>query len=153
MKNFYDFTLKELQEYLTGHGKEKFRAEQLFRWVYQKGVTDLDLMSNLSKSFRDEVKNLLEFKLPAVKHQADSVDGTRKFLMEVEGGKTVESVLIPNDDRLTLCVSSEVGCAMGCRFCFTARMGLMRRLHAYEFVGQFINAAQSLAAEGLHSNK
>ncbi len=144
MKNFYDFTLKELQIYLAQFGKEKFRAEQLFRWVYQKGETDVSEMSNLSKGFRDEIEGLLEFNLPRVQQQLDSLDGTRKFLMEVESEKTVESVLIPNGDRLTLCVSSEVGCAMGCRFCFTAKMGLMRRLHAYEIVGQFINAAKSL---------
>jgi 23S rRNA (adenine2503-C2)-methyltransferase len=145
MKNFYDFTLPELEVYLTGHGKERFRAEQLFRWVYQKQVTDLDLMSNLSKSFRDEVKEILFFELPKVTQQLDSVDGTRKFLMQVEGAKEIEAVLIPNEDRLTLCVSSEVGCAMGCKFCFTSKMGLMRRLSAYEIVGQFINAAKSLA--------
>jgi 23S rRNA (adenine2503-C2)-methyltransferase len=144
MKNFYDFTLKELQEYLTGHGKERFRAEQLFRWIYQKQVTELDLMTNLSKQFRDDIKGLLFFELPKVTQQLDSLDGTRKFLMKVEGEKEIEAVLIPNEDRLTLCVSSEVGCAMGCKFCFTAKMGLMRRLNAYEIVGQFINAANSL---------
>jgi 23S rRNA (adenine2503-C2)-methyltransferase len=144
MKNFYDLTLNELKTYLTGLGKERFRAEQLYRWVYQKGVTDFDGMTNISKDFREEVKKHLEFKLPQVTQQLDSVDGTRKFLMEVEGGKNVEAVLIPNGERLTLCVSSEVGCAMGCRFCFTAKMGLMRRLNAYEIVGQFVNAAKSL---------
>lgn len=142
--NFYDLTLDELKSFIAEHGKEKFRAEQLYRWVYQKGVTDFDQMTNLSKDFRDEVQKILEFKIPLVKHQADSVDGTRKFLMEVEGGKNIESVLIPNEDRLTLCVSSEVGCAMGCQFCFTAEMGLMRRLHVSEIVGQFINAQNSL---------
>lgn len=144
MKNFYDLTLPELQEYLSGQGKERFRAEQLYRWVYQKGVTNPDNMTNLAKDFREEIKGLLEFRLPQVKHQADSVDGTRKLLMEVEGGKNIESVLIPNGDRLTLCVSSEVGCAMGCQFCFTAKMGLMRRLNPYEINGQFVNAAASL---------
>lgn len=145
--NFYDLTLPELQSFLSGHGKEKFRAEQLFRWVYQKGVTNLDEMSNLSKDFREEVKTLLEFKIPNVVHQADSIDGTRKMLMAVEGGKNIESVLIPNEDRLTLCVSSEVGCAMGCQFCFTAEMGLMRRLNTSEIVGQFLNANASLKGE------
>jgi 23S rRNA (adenine2503-C2)-methyltransferase len=144
MKNFYDFTLKELEEFLKSQGKQKFRAEQLFRWVYQKGVTDFGDMSNLAKEFRFEMTNLLEFRLPKVTQQLDSTDGTRKFLMEVEGGKNIESVLIPNGERLTLCVSSEVGCAMGCRFCFTAKMGLMRRLSVSEIVGQFLNAAASL---------
>ncbi len=137
-------TLPELQTFLAGKGKEKFRGEQLFRWVYQKGVTDFTKMSNLSKDFLLEVQELLDFKMPELIHQADSVDGTRKFLMKVDGGKNIEAVLIPNEDRLTLCVSSEVGCAMGCKFCFTAEMGLMRRLTASEIVGQFINAANSL---------
>src|ERR1700683_587460 len=141
MKNFYDHTIKELEEFLKTQGKQRFRAEQLFRWVYQKEVTDFSHMSNLAKSFREEMAGLMEFKLPKVTQQLDSVDGTRKFLMEVEGGKNIEAVLIPNGDRLTLCVSSEVGCAMGCKFCFTAKMGLMRRLSAYEIVGQFLNAA------------
>lgn len=144
LMNFYDLTLDELKTVIAEHGKEKFRAEQLFRWVYQKGVTDFSQMSNLSKDFLAEVQKIMEFKIPQVLHQADSVDGTRKFLMEVEGGKNIESVLIPNEDRLTLCVSSEVGCAMGCQFCFTAEMGLMRRLHVSEIVGQFINAQKSL---------
>src|SRR5688572_3503834 len=106
MVNFYDLTQEELEAYLTGNGKERFRAQQLYRWVYQRGITDPAQMSNLAKDFRSELKNLFEFKLPIVRHQADSVDGTRKFLMEVEGGKNIESVLIPNGDRLTLCVSS-----------------------------------------------
>jgi len=144
MTNFYDFTLKELEDFLKEHGKQRFRAEQLFRWVYQKGVTNFDDMSNLAKDFREEMKSLIKFELPKVTQQLDSVDGTRKFLMAVEGSKEIESVLIPNGDRLTLCVSSEVGCAMGCRFCFTSKMGLMRRLSAYEIVGQFLNAAASL---------
>ncbi|MDZ4676970.1 MAG: 23S rRNA (adenine(2503)-C(2))-methyltransferase RlmN [Oligoflexia bacterium] len=145
MKNFYDHTQSELESYLTGNGKEKFRAQQLFRWIYQRKTTDPEQMTNLAKDFRSDLKNLFEFKLPIVRHQADSVDGTRKFLMEVEGGKNIEAVLIPgNADRLTLCVSSEVGCAMGCKFCFTSKMGLMRRLTVSEIVGQFVIAANSL---------
>ncbi len=144
MKNFYDLTLNELEDFFKVQGKQRFRAEQLFRWVYQKGTTNFDEMSNLAKSFREEVKFLLEFQLPKVTQQLDSVDGTRKFLMAVEGAKEIESVLIPNGDRLTLCVSSEVGCAMGCKFCFTSKMGLMRRLSVSEIVGQYLNAAQSL---------
>jgi 23S rRNA (adenine2503-C2)-methyltransferase len=142
--NFYDLTLDDLKNFLIGQGKEKFRAEQIFRWVYQKGVTDLNQMSNLSKDFCLEVSKILDFKIPQLVHQADSIDGTRKFLMAVDGGKNIESVLIPNEDRLTLCVSSEVGCAMGCQFCFTAEMGLMRRLTVSEIVGQYLNAANSL---------
>ena len=107
MKNFYDLTQQELQEYLVGHGSEKFRGQQLFRWVYQQGVTDFSMMSNLAKDFRARLPEILEFKLPGVVQQLDSSDGTRKFLMKVEGEKNIESVLIPNGNRLTLCVSSK----------------------------------------------
>ncbi|MCC6276402.1 MAG: 23S rRNA (adenine(2503)-C(2))-methyltransferase RlmN [Oligoflexia bacterium] len=141
MVNFFDKTLEELREHLAQCGKEKFRAQQIYRWVYQKGILDPEKMTNMSKDFRSQLLNLIEFKLPKISHIADSSDGTRKFLMDVDGGKTVESVLIPNGDRLTLCVSSEVGCAMGCRFCFTSKMGLMRRLLPFEIVGQFVNAS------------
>lgn len=144
MKNFYDLTLAELEAEIKGMGKEKFRAGQLFRWVYQKGVTNFDLMTNLAKSFRDDLKSVFFFQRPGIQKPLDSVDGTRKFLMDVEGGKSVEAVLIPNDHRLTLCMSSEVGCAMGCKFCFTAKMGLMRRLNVSEIVGQFVNAVNNL---------
>jgi 23S rRNA (adenine2503-C2)-methyltransferase len=147
LENFFDLTLDELKVFIAEHGSEKFRAEQIFRWVYQKGITDLNQMSNLSKAFRDQMAATLQFQYPKVVSQVESQDGTRKFLMEVDGGKTIESVLIPNGDRVTLCVSSEVGCAMGCQFCFTAEMGLMRRLRPSEIVGQFLNAAKSLAED------
>lgn len=142
--NFYDQSPTRLRQSISGLGKESFRSSQLFQWVYQKQTTDFDQMSNLAKDFREELKRIMEFKLPEVSFQTDSTDGTRKFLMKVDGGKEIESVLIPNGDRTTLCVSSEVGCAMGCKFCFTAKMGLMRRLHTYEIVGQFINARNNM---------
>jgi 23S rRNA (adenine2503-C2)-methyltransferase len=100
-------------------------------------------MSNVSKDFRDEISQKIEFKLPEIHKMFVSRDGTRKFLMTVEGGKQVETVLIPDGDRLTICVSSEVGCAMGCQFCFTGKMGLMRRLSVSEIVGQFVNAQKN----------
>lgn len=143
--NFYDFSLKQLEARLTGLGKEKFRAQQMFTWVYRKGVTDFTQMSNLSKPFQAEMEKVFEFKLPNVVTNLLSSDGTRKLLVDVGDGKTVECVIIPgNEDRLTLCVSSEVGCNMACRFCFTGKQKLQRRLKTHEIVGQFLQASRSL---------
>ena len=145
-QNFYGFTLKDLEAYLVGLGKAKFRAQQLYRWVYAERVQDFDAMSNLSKDFRAELPQFLNFELPKVVQQLDSVDGTRKFLIQF-GNKTAETVLIPSKDRLTICVSSEVGCNMACRFCYTGKQKLKLRMSAAEIVGQFMVAHDSLKNE------
>ncbi len=147
--NFFDFPLKDLETLLTGLGKEKFRARQLFQWVYQKREHDFDLMTNVSKAFRAELPGLLEFRLPRVVQELKSVDGTRKWLFDVGQGMTVETVLSPSKDRFTLCVSSEVGCNMACRFCYTGKQKMKRRLSAGEIVGQFVHAQDSLKKDGL----
>ena len=128
LPNFFDFPLDELERLLGGLGKEKFRAKQLFQWVYQKREHDFDMMTNVSKAFRSELPSLLEFRLPKQVQELKSVDGTRKWLFDVGQGMTIETVLIPSKDRLTLCVSSEVGCNMACRFCYTGKQKMKRRL-------------------------
>lgn len=148
-KNFYDFTLPELELILTGLGKEKFRAQQVFKWVYEKRVEDFEQMSNVSKTFRAELPSIFHFQLPKTIAELKSKDGTRKWLFDIGDGMTIETVLIPNKDRLTLCVSSEVGCNMACRFCFTGKQKLKRRLTTGQIVGQFLHAQDSLAKEGL----
>lgn len=148
-KNFYDYTLKELEEILTGLGKEKFRAQQVFKWVYEKRVENFEDMSNVSKTFRAELPKIFHFQLPVTKAELKSKDGTRKWLFDIGDGMTIETVLIPNKDRLTLCVSSEVGCNIACRFCFTGKQKLKRRLTAGQIVGQFLHANDSLQKEGL----
>ncbi|MBC7458094.1 MAG: 23S rRNA (adenine(2503)-C(2))-methyltransferase RlmN [Bdellovibrionaceae bacterium] len=147
--NFYSFTLEGLQEYLKKFGKEKFRAQQIYKWVYESRVSNIDDMSNLSKDFRAELKNILTFEMPEVIKHLISVDGTQKFLFDVKEGNTVEAVVIPSDDRLTLCISSEIGCNMACKFCFTGKQKLKRRLTADEIVGQFMRVHDSLQKEGL----
>jgi 23S rRNA (adenine2503-C2)-methyltransferase len=142
--NFYGMSLPDLQKFLKGLGKEQFRAQQLFKWVYEQRVTDPAMMSNLSKDFRAELGNLLSFELPRVISHLISVDGTQKFLFDMKNCNTVEAVLIPSDDRLTLCVSSEVGCNIACKFCFTGKQKLKRRLTAEEIVGQFMQAHDRL---------
>lgn len=146
--NFYSFTLPDLEAFLKKYGKEKFRAQQIFKWVYEARVTDFDQMLNLSKDLRSELKNLITFKLPPVLKHLISVDGTQKFLFDVRDGNSIEAVVIPSDDRLTLCVSSEIGCNMACQFCFTGKQKLKRRLTADEIVGQFMVVQDSLAKEG-----
>ena len=147
--NFYSFTLEDLQAYLKKFGKEKFRAQQIYKWVYESRVSNIDEMSNLSKNFRGELKNILNFDLPPVIKHLVSIDGTQKFLFDVKNGNTVEAVVIPSDDRLTLCISSEIGCNMACKFCFTGKQKLKRRLTADEIVGQFMQVHDSLQKEGL----
>ncbi|RYZ70108.1 MAG: 23S rRNA (adenine(2503)-C(2))-methyltransferase RlmN [Proteobacteria bacterium] len=147
--NFYDYSLPELEELLKGMGKEKFRAKQVFKWVYEKRVENYDEMSNVSKNFRAELPGIFHFQLPKTVAELKSKDGTRKWLFDIGDGMTIETVLIPNKDRLTLCVSSEVGCNIACRFCFTGKQKLKRRLSAGQIVGQFLHAQDSLAKDGL----
>lgn len=146
---FFDYPLEDLAARLGGLGKEKFRARQLFNWVYQKRVQEFALMSNVSKAFREELPELFNFSMPKVVQELKSVDGTRKWLFDVGQGMTVETVLIPSKERLTLCVSAEVGCNMACRFCYTGKQKMKRRLKASEIVGQFLHASDSLAKDGL----
>ena len=149
IRNFYSFTLEGLEAYLKQYGKEKFRAQQIFKWVYEQRVTDFDLMLNLSKDLRAELKNLITFELPPILKHLISVDGTQKFLFDVQGGNSIEAVVIPSDDRLTLCVSSEIGCNMGCHFCFTGKQKLKRRLDISEIVGQFMQVQDVIGKAGL----
>ena len=146
--NFYGLTMDELIRFLGGLGKEKFRAQQLYKWVFEKHVFDPEQMSNLSKEFRQELTKVVEFSLPEPVEHLRSLDGTQKFLYKMKDGLTVEAVLIPSEDRLTLCISSEVGCNMACKFCYTGKQKLKRRLAADEIVGQFIQVENSLRLEG-----
>lgn len=148
-ENFYSFTLESLEAFLKKYGKEKFRAQQIFKWVYEQRVTDFDLMLNLSKDLRAELKKLMTFDLPPILKHLVSVDGTQKFLFNVGQGNSIEAVVIPSDDRLTLCVSSEIGCNMACHFCFTGKQKLKRRLTIAEIVGQFMQVQDVIGQKGL----
>lgn len=152
-QNFYDLSMSEIESYLVSLGKQKFRAQQIFKWVYEKRVVDSTQMTNISQAFREEIPSLFNFTLPKVVQELKSVDGTRKYLFEVAiDGKsnTIETVLIPGKGgRLTLCVSSEVGCNMACKFCYTGKQKLKRRLTTAEIVGQFLFVNDSLKKEDL----
>lgn len=146
--NFYSLTLEDLKKLFAAHGKESYRAQQVFKWVYDSRTHDPEKMLNLSKDFRAALPGILSFELPPVLSHLKSVDGTQKFLFDMGEGNSVEAVLIPSDGRLTLCISSEIGCNMACKFCYTGKQKLKRRLTAAEIVGQFMQAHDRLD-EGL----
>jgi len=137
VRDFYNYSYSELADLLTSeYGATTFRATQLFEWVYRKGVTDLEQMTNISRELRSQLAASFVFPKARIADRQISVDGTRKYLFEVEGGDLVESVMIKQPNRMTLCVSSQVGCAMGCKFCRTGTMGLKRSLSTSEILRQ-----------------
>ena len=126
-----------LVDFLAGMGKEKFRADQILNWIYQRGVTDFSAMTDLAKSFREEMSQRATISYFTHETVEVSADGTRKFLFRLNDGKSVETVLIPMESgRNTLCISTQVGCAMQCSFCFTGTFGLERNLTTSEIVNQ-----------------
>jgi len=144
MRNFYDFTLRELETAIGTMGKEKFRARQLYQWIYNKGVLDFDEMTNISKGLRTVFKSMFSADLLDIREARQSQDGSIKFGFSATDGKVIESVFIPETERNTLCVSTQIGCRMGCRFCVTGRIGLIRNLTAPEIVGQIMGVKHRL---------
>ncbi len=134
--NLLDFDLEGLAVFCEGLGEKRFRATQLFRWMHQRGESDFDQMTDLARSMRDKLKSKANVQGLAVVSQHESTDGTIKWLFDVGDGNAIEAVYIPEDDRGTLCVSSQAGCAVGCRFCSTGHQGFSRNLSVAEIVGQ-----------------
>jgi 23S rRNA (adenine2503-C2)-methyltransferase len=134
--NLLEYDLDGLAAFCERLGEKRFRATQLFRWIHQKGAAQFDDMSDLAKSLREKLKTAAHIQAPTVLSQHISSDGTVKWLFDVGGGNAIETVFIPEDDRGTLCVSSQAGCAVGCRFCSTGHQGFSRNLTAGEIVGQ-----------------
>ena len=134
--NLLDFDLDGLAAYCEGLGEKRFRAVQLFRWIHQKGAADFGAMTDLAKSLRSKLERVAQVRALPVISEHVSADGTVKWLFDVGGGNAVESVFIPEDDRGTLCVSSQAGCAVGCRFCSTGHQGFSRNLSTGEIVAQ-----------------
>jgi 23S rRNA (adenine2503-C2)-methyltransferase len=134
--NLLEFDLDGLAAHCERLGEKRFRATQLYRWIHQKGASDFAQMSDLAKSLREKLAGTAEIRaLPILSEQASS-DGTIKWLFDVGNGDAVETVFIPEDDRGTLCVSSQAGCAVGCRFCSTGHQGFSRNLTTAEIVAQ-----------------
>jgi 23S rRNA (adenine2503-C2)-methyltransferase len=134
--NLLDFDLDALTAWCATLGEKRFRAVQLFRWVHQKGESDFARMSDLAKSLRDKLASAAEVRPLKILTEQASADGTIKWLFDVGGGDAVEAVFIPEDDRGTLCVSSQAGCAVGCRFCSTGHQGFSRNLSTGEILAQ-----------------
>ncbi len=134
--NLLEYDLEGLAAFCEQLGEKRFRATQLFRWIHQKGASDFEQMSDLAKSLRDKLRGQAVINaLPVASEQASS-DGTIKWLFDVGGGDAVETVFIPETDRGTLCISSQAGCAVGCRFCSTGHQGFSRNLSTAEIVAQ-----------------
>jgi len=142
--NLLEFDLEGLAAYCEGLGEKRFRAQQLFRWIHQKGESDFARMSDLARSLRDKLAGAAMVQAPVLISEQASADGTTKWLFDVGGGNAVETVFIPEDDRGTLCISSQAGCAVGCRFCATGHQGFSRNLGTAEIIGQLWFAERRL---------
>jgi len=134
--NLLDFDLEGLAAFCEKLGEKRFRATQLFRWIHQRGASDFGQMTDLAKSLREKLAGSAHVEALPVLTQQESADGTIKWLFDVGDGNAVEAVFIPEDDRGTLCVSSQAGCAVGCRFCSTGHQGFSRNLSTGEIVAQ-----------------
>jgi 23S rRNA (adenine2503-C2)-methyltransferase len=145
--NLLDLDLSSLKATCERLGEKSFRATQLFRWIHQRGVDDFAAMTDLAKSLRGKLAGVAEIVPLQVSTEQRSADGTRKWLFDVGAGDAVESVYIPEADRATLCVSSQAGCAVGCRFCSTGHQGFSRNLTTGEIVAQLRHAEHRLRAD------
>jgi len=145
MTDLKNLTLSALERFLQGQGKERFRATQIFKWIFQKDAHSFDEMTNLSKSLRAELSDTAFISNLEIEAVEEGSDGTRKYLFNLEDGNAVESVLIPIEGRNTLCISSQVGCAMGCEFCLTGTFRLTRNLTTSEIVNQIMAVRRDLA--------
>ena len=144
--NLLGLTRAQLEKFFLEHGEKRFRAQQVMKWMHHQGVTDFAEMTNLGKALREKLSAIAEVRPPEVESQHDSADGTRKWLIRVSGGSLVETVLIPDGNRATLCVSSQVGCSLDCSFCSTGKQGFQRDLTAAEIIGQVWRAIDSYEA-------
>jgi len=144
--NLLGLTLRQMEQFFLDLGEKKFRAQQVLKWIHHQGVTGFDEMTNLGRGLRETLSAVAEVRPPEIVSQHDSSDGTRKWLIRVEGGGLVETVLIPDGGRATLCVSSQVGCSLDCSFCSTGKQGFQRDLTAAEIIGQVWLAIKSYDA-------
>ncbi|MDI9333888.1 MAG: 23S rRNA (adenine(2503)-C(2))-methyltransferase RlmN [Cytophagales bacterium] len=145
--NLLDFDLDGLADFCEKLGERRFRATQLYRWIHQRGVSNFDDMSDIAKSFREKLKTNATVSGLQVLSRHTSADGTIKWLFDMGKGDAIEAVYIPEDDRATLCISSQAGCAVGCRFCSTGHQGFSRHLTTAEIIGQLWYVEHLLRAE------
>ncbi|OUS31303.1 bifunctional tRNA (adenosine(37)-C2)-methyltransferase TrmG/ribosomal RNA large subunit methyltransferase RlmN [Thalassotalea sp. 42_200_T64] len=144
--NLLNFDHQMMREFFTEIGEKPFRADQIMKWIYHFGYDDFEQMSNLNKALKQKLARLCEIKAPTIKEKQVSADGTIKYSLLLEGGQEVETVWIPEKERATLCVSSQVGCALECTFCATAQQGFNRNLAVSEIIGQVWRVANDIGA-------
>ncbi len=145
--NLLNFDLKQLTEFFEEIGEKPFRAKQLFRWIHHFGESDFTKMTDIAKGLREKLSGIAVVEPPRLMLEQISEDGTRKWLLEVGTGNSIEAVFIPEDNRGTLCISSQVGCALECSFCSTGRQGFNRNLSVAEIIGQLWWANKSLGRD------
>lgn len=144
--NLLNFDHQMMREFFSSIGEKPFRADQVMKWLYHFGYDDFEQMTNLNKKLRDKLQRLCEIKAPEISEKQVSTDGTIKYALRLEGGQEVETVWIPENNRATLCVSSQVGCALECTFCATAQQGFNRNLSVSEIIGQVWRVANDIGA-------
>ncbi len=148
LRNLRDFTLEELEALFEKRGLQAYRGRQVFKWLLKPEVVYFSQMTDLPKSLREELSKEFSLFIPEVVKVERSADGTKKLALKLIDAEIIECVIIPEEDHLTLCVSSQVGCAMGCAFCLTAKMGFKRNLLPHEILGQILRAKELVASEG-----
>lgn len=146
MKNLRDYTLKELEVILAEMGEPKFRAKQIFKWLYD-GAETIDDMTNISKALREKLKYEYSVNIPKIEQKfVSDIDETRRYLLQLDDENYIESVLMKYKHGYTICISTQVGCAMGCRFCASTRNGKVRNLTAGEIIGQVLTVQKDLGS-------
>jgi len=148
--NLLDLDRLSMEAYFADMGEKPFRAGQVLKWIYQHGITDFSEMTTLSKALREKLSDIARIELPKIISEQISEDGTRKWLIQLDTNNSIETVFIPEKDRGTLCISSQVGCALDCSFCSTGKQGFNRNLSTGEIIGQLWIASQAL---GDYENK
>ena len=152
-QNLLGLSRPQLEDFLAGLGEKPYRARQLMKWIYRQGEADFDRMTDISKTLRERLKELAEVKPPVIVTEQLSNDGTRKWLLRAGAAQAIEMVFIPEADRGTLCISSQVGCALDCSFCATGKQGFNRNLSSAEIAGQVWPAKRLLGETALATDR
>jgi len=152
--NLLNFNYHQMRKFVSDCGEKPFRAQQLIQWIHQSGINDFSKMSNLSKALCAKLTQIAEIRLPEIVSTEKSSDGTHKWLIKLECGNCIETVFIPEEKRGTLCVSSQVGCALNCSFCSTGKQGFNRNLTVAEIISQVWLSVRALSNKnGLHDKR
>jgi len=152
--NLLNFNHQQMRQFFSDCGEKPFRSQQLMQWIHQTGLNDFSQMNNLGKALRERLSSIAEIRLPEIISCQKSTDGTHKWLMRLDCGNAIETVYIPEAKRGTLCVSSQIGCALNCSFCSTAKQGFNRNLTTAEIIGQVWLAVRELSQlQGVHDKR